>query len=1062
MAQFYSFLLVLILSATYSQAQVQLTNFYPNAANYYDTLFIVGSGFGNDANQLSVHVGAGKAKIASISDQLLKVIVPNTATFGRVVVSDLINNENVSFSVPFTPIYQASSFDNSNLSLNNKIINEEAGLYDLCSCDFDSDGDVDIATVNNDEAAKLSSVNVFNNTTASPDNVTFAKVPGSYFNINQPARNVNCSDLNGDGKPELIVSQGGTVAENIYVFQNLSSISPSILRFGSPIVLNTNFEGLTNGTRRVEIHDLDGDHKPEIVVSNQTAKVLLVFKNESSGGVLKFPSDKRHFINVPSNTLGLAINDIDGDNKVDIIASNNLGSDLYIIKNNSTPGTFSFASPKVISISGQLVNLVSGDIDGDGKQDIVLTDFDDGAIILLLNQSTQSNIAFASPIRMNAAFQPWGITLADIAGNQQMDIIVSTQASTDKVLILKNNSVPNDPNFELIQAGYPAAYRNINAADINNDAKPDIIVTEKDAFGNYYVDYIKNTSCTEALVFPKNPPAICESSPLTLYTYQNPSLSYQWYKDGSPIIGETNPSLIVNQAGTYTLETSDVYSSCLRSSEDIVITEDSGEIPDVPEITAPSQVCEGDNISLSVPNDPALTYQWTGPNGFSSTEVNPVIQNAGKQHAGEYLLEVRKGLCNSSVKSVFVNVTQQQEISVSADGSLQLCPQDTVTLSIDDASLSNIQWFKDSQAVNGATNRFIRISESGNFFVNATNASGCSATSKVFEVEKNILEADFNMSATAICAGDTIDFSSNNANSDTNLTYQWEFGDNNRKSGETTSYVYDTPGTYTITHTVISGDGDCSNDESKTLTVHPSPTFEINASAEIICESDTISLGVEGDLNAIEWENGSTENTRLITEVGTYSVTVNNEYGCSTTKSITIRQGAAPEINIDVIGNNRISRGDSVQLSASGADQYFWTSAEGLKDSTIANPFVKPAKTTTYVLQGISEDGCSTFSEVTIFVDIAQIKLDALDIYSPNGDGIEDRWIISNIDQYPDCYFLIFDLRGKEVYRSSMPYQNDWEGEDLYGNPLPEGAYYYVVRCGGKENKGSGSVTILR
>ncbi|MEK6477882.1 FG-GAP-like repeat-containing protein [Catalinimonas sp. 4WD22] len=1061
MAQFYSLLLFFIFSATFGQAQVQLTNYYPNAANYHDTLYIVGRGFGNDANQISVHIGAGKAKIASISDQLLKVIIPNTATFGRVVVNDLIKKENLSFSVPFSPTYQSSSFDNSNLSLNNKIINEEAGLYDLCSCDFDLDGDIDIATVNNDEAAKLSSVNVFNNTTASPDNVTFAKVPGSYFNINQPARNVNCSDLNGDGKPELIVSQGGTVAENIYVFQNLSSISPSILRFGSPIVLNTNFEGLTNGTRRVEIHDLDGDHKPEIVVSNQTAKVLLVFKNESSEGVIKFPSDKRHFINIPTNTLGLAINDIDGDNKVDIIASNNLGSDLYIVKNTSTPGTFSFSPPEVISISGQLVNLVSGDIDGDGKQDIVLTDFDDGAIILLLNQSTSLDIVFASPIRMNAAFQPWGITLADIAGNQQTDIIVSTQASTDKVLILKNNSVPNDPNFELIQAGYPAAYRNINVADINNDAKPDILVTEKDAFGNYYVDYIKNTSCTEATVFPKNPPAICEASPLTLYTYQNPSLSYQWYKDGSPITGEINASLIVSQAGTYTLEISDIYSSCVTSSDDIVITEDSGEIPDVPEITAPAQVCEGDNISLSVPNDPALTYQWSGPNGFSSTEINPVIQNAGKQQAGEYLLEVRKGLCNSNVKSVFINVTQQQEISVSANGPLHLCPQDTVTLTIEDTGLSNFQWFKDDQAINGATNRFIRINESGNFYVKATNASGCSTTSSTLEIEKNILVANFNMSATAICVGDTIDFS-NNMNSDTDLTYQWEFGDGIRKSGKALNYVYNTPGTYTITHTVIFGDGSCSNYESKILTVHPSPTFEINASAEIICESDTITLSIEGVSNALEWENGSTDNPRLITEEGTYSATVSNAFGCSITKSITIRRGSAPEINIDVIGNNRIARGDSVQLSASGADQYFWTSTAGIEDSTIANPFVKPAQTTTYLLQGVSEDGCSTFSEVTIFVDIDQIKLDALDIYSPNGDGIEDRWIISNFDQYPDCYFLIFDLQGKEVYRSSMPYQNDWEGEDFYGSRLPEGTYYYVVRCGGKENKGSGSVTILR
>ncbi|MDF9797553.1 gliding motility-associated-like protein [Catalinimonas alkaloidigena] len=1061
MARFYRLFLLFFITATYCNAQVQLTNFYPHAANYYDTLFIVGSGFGNDANQLKVHLGAGKAQISSVSDQLIKVVVPNTATFGSVVVTDLLNQLSLSFPVPFSPTYQSSSFDNSNLSLNNKIINEEAGLYDLCSCDFDLDGDIDIATVNNDESAKITSVDVFTNTTATPDNVSFVNVTGSNFNINAPARNVKCSDLDGDGMAELIVSQGGTVAENIYVFQNLSS--PSSIRFSSPIVLSTNFEGLTNGTRRIEIHDLDGDHKPEIVVSNQTAKVLIVFKNESSGGIIKFPTDKRHFINVPTNTLGLVINDIDGDNKADIIASNNLGSNFYVIKNKSTPGIFTFAPPLTINISGQLVNLASGDIDKDGKQDIVLTDFDDGAIILLLNQSTSSEITFATPIRMNAAFQPWGITLADISGNQQTDIIVSTQASTDKVLILKNNSLPGDPNFELIHAGYPAAYRNINVADVNNDAKPDILVTEKDAFGNHTIDYIQNTSCQEVIIFPENPPAICEASPLTLHTYQNTNLSYQWKKDGSPITGETNTSLVVSQAGTYTLEVTDIYSTCITSSDDIVITEDSGEKPEVPDITAPAQVCEGDDIVMSVAFEPDLTYRWSGPNGFKSTEVNPVIPNAGIQHAGEYLLEVRKGLCNSSRKSVIINIIEQQTLSVSVNGSLNLCPQDSVTLLLDDAGLTNIQWFKNDEPVSGATTGSIKISESGNFYASAKNSNGCTAITDIFVIEKNILDATFDIDATSICVGDTLTLNSNNSSHNSSeYTYQWEFGNGTLTTGTTTQYVYNSAGTYLITHTVILGDGICSNQLTKSITVLPSPSFQINTSSEIICENDTVSLNITGETGSLVWEDGSTQTTRLITEEGTYSVTLINESGCSTTKSILIHQGSSPEVSIEILGSDHITRGDSIQISASGAEAYFWFAADGLRDSTIANPFVKPTHTTTYTLQGTSEDGCSTLSEVTIYVEIDQITLDALDIFSPNGDGIEDRWVVNNFDQYPECYFIVFDIQGREVYRSGLPYQNDWEGQNSQGSPLPEGVYYYVVRCDGKNNKGSGSVTILR
>lgn len=80
-------------------------------------------------------------------------------------------------------------------------------------------------------------------------------------------------------------------------------------------------------------------------------------------------------------------------------------------------------------------------------------------------------------------------------------------------------------------------------------------------------------------------------------------------------------------------------------------------------------------------------------------------------------------------------------------------------------------------------------------------------------------------------------------------------------------------------------------------------------------------------------------------------------------------------------------------------------------------------------------------------------------IFSPNGDGVNDNWIVNpDINVISSCQVIIFDKRGKEVYSTST-YQNDWQGTSE-GNELPEGVYYYIIKCDG--NSYSGSITLIK
>jgi gliding motility-associated-like protein len=87
-------------------------------------------------------------------------------------------------------------------------------------------------------------------------------------------------------------------------------------------------------------------------------------------------------------------------------------------------------------------------------------------------------------------------------------------------------------------------------------------------------------------------------------------------------------------------------------------------------------------------------------------------------------------------------------------------------------------------------------------------------------------------------------------------------------------------------------------------------------------------------------------------------------------------------------------------------------------------------------------------------------KLDATNLLTPNGDGKNDRWVIRNLDSYPDNEVKIFDRTGRMIYQRRN-YSNDWDGT-LNGRPLAEGTYYYVLTVNGTNRVWKGFITIIR
>jgi len=111
------------------------------------------------------------------------------------------------------------------------------------------------------------------------------------------------------------------------------------------------------------------------------------------------------------------------------------------------------------------------------------------------------------------------------------------------------------------------------------------------------------------------------------------------------------------------------------------------------------------------------------------------------------------------------------------------------------------------------------------------------------------------------------------------------------------------------------------------------------------------------------------------------------------------------------------------------------------------------------------------FTKPIVFADLNAVSMvstsaimykdiEANNMVTPNGDGVNDVWIVKNILQYPNNELKIFDREGRVVFHK-IGYDNTWDGQ-FNGNPLPEDTYYYILYFDSGKSKKTGFITIVK
>ncbi len=155
-----------------------------------------------------------------------------------------------------------------------------------------------------------------------------------------------------------------------------------------------------------------------------------------------------------------------------------------------------------------------------------------------------------------------------------------------------------------------------------------------------------------------------------------------------------------------------------------------------------------------------------------------------------------------------------------------------------------------------------------------------------------------------------------------------------------------------------------------------------------------------------------------------------------------------------------IVTGGITRLNASATGdslKYQWYPVTGLSSSTILDPIITVTKDITYTLTVTNNKGCSVSDNVNIK---ALLDPAVPNTFTPNNDGINDKWDIKYLDSFSSCTVDVFNRNGQKVF-SSIGYKTAWDGQSNNGS-LPFGVYYYIIDLKNGRKPVRGYVTIIR
>ena len=556
---------------------------------------------------------------------------------------------------------------------------------------------------------------------------------------------------------------------------------------------------------------------------------------------------------------------------------------------------------------------------------------------------------------------------------------------------------------------------------------------------------------------------------------------------GDPGSGANNSSTAQNPQhsyttfGAYTIMLTATLNGC---SDDTTITATFALQPQLAYPAIPSSVCQGvDVISLAtaiVLNGVSGTGTYTGTGIDNAGNFSPNVAGVGS-HQITYTYTSTLGNCVSTInRNIIVNPKPTAGIILTDS----ICANKTVTI----RSNSNIvsgsitQWQWNIAGVDTIFNNslpFTQIfSSEGNYDITlkVVSDSGCvsSVTSKTLHIGAIPL-ADFSSPSEVCMPNGSVRFTDASSISDNStMKHLWNFGDGS--AIDTTAnpiHLYNSSADTAFIKLIVTSNFGCIDDTTKPIVFRKKPYVNFIPQSDTLCQGQQIIFyalsnpPVGSDISSYSWNFGDgsavsndTNAIKKYTIPGDYLVrlSVQTNNGCIGDTSRLIRVNLQPVI--DAGSSFYAHLGELVTFNPavnSPSVTFQWSPSTGLNNINYIRPTLKTTATQTYYLTATGKGGCTAVDSLKVNL-LNPITIP--NAFSPNGDGVNDRWELANLKDYPNSTVDVFNRYGQSVFKAAGNVKA-WNGTNA-GKELPIGTYYYVIDLRDGTKPFTGYVVILK
>ncbi|PJJ59046.1 putative secreted protein (Por secretion system target) [Hymenobacter chitinivorans DSM 11115] len=369
------------------------------------------------------------------------------------------------------------------------LYNTSGAAQGIVSADFNGDGRPDLATANSSQ----NSVAVLLQSATTPGTFPAISTYGSGGSFSPV---LATGDLNGDGRPDLAVAN--QESNTVGVLLNSATTPGS---FGSVVVYTASTASRCRG---IAIADVNGDGANDLITgTNSQIGVRLGSKTTPGtfGALTTYASGS-------SVTDEIVVGDVNGDGRPDIVAGNTSTNTVSVLLNSATtPGTFGAAVTYLTNANSSLRGVALGDLNNDNRPDIVAVNDADNTVSVLLNSATTPGTFPTAVSYALGSSSPLGVTIGDLNGDGFAEIVAENYGGNYGVTVSVLVNSPTTPG------SFPTAANVINTGgmgpchavirDLNADGKPDL------AIANFYSNdlsvLLSTTSFTAPTLSSVNP-----------------------------------------------------------------------------------------------------------------------------------------------------------------------------------------------------------------------------------------------------------------------------------------------------------------------------------------------------------------------------------------------------------------------------------------------------------------------------------------------------------------------------------------------------------------------------